>query len=113
MKSQGKIKNVKTKINARARKMLWHGIGNFVWASGNEQGEVGDSSKKFSGEERKAKGRMRFLMARCSAKLGRVASGSATQGLWLGDRKVGSQVIGIDRSRPGRRTVGEVRRKGR
>ena len=28
-----------------------------------------------------------------------VASGSATQGLWLGDRKVGSQVIDEDGSR--------------
>ena len=35
--------------------------------------------------------------------LGKKASGSATQGLWREDRKVGSQVIGEDRSRlPGR-----------
>ena len=39
----------------------------------------------------------------------KVASGSATQGLWLRNREVGSQVSGIDRSRfPGRRTVGKL-----
>ena len=37
---------------------------------------------------------MRLLRA-----CGKVASGSATQGLWLGNRKVGSQVIGKNRSR--------------
>ena len=31
---------------------------------------------------------MRLLWARGSAELGKVASGSATQGLWLGGRKV-------------------------
>ena len=51
---------------------------------------------KFSGRERKAKGRVRPLRARSLADLGDVASGSATQGLWLEDRKVGSQVIGED-----------------
>ena len=34
---------------------------------------------------------MRLLRARGSAELGKVASGSATQGLWLRNRKVGSQ----------------------
>ena len=29
------IEDVKKKIHARARKVLWHGIGNFVWASGS------------------------------------------------------------------------------
>ena len=54
---------------------------------------------------------MRLLRARDSAELGKVAFGSATQGLWLRNGKVRSQVIGEDRSRfPGRRTVGEVRR---
>ena len=57
---------------------------------------------------------MRPLRARGPAKLGKVAYGSATQGLWLRDRKVGSLVSGEDRSRlPGRGTVGEVRRGGR
>ena len=63
------------------------------------------------------KGRVRLLRARGSAKLRKVASGSATQGLWLRNRKVGSQVSGEDQSQfPGRRTVGEVRggeRRGR
>ena len=54
---------------------------------------------------------MRLFRARDLAELGKVASGSAEQGLWLGDRKMGSQVIGEDRSRlPGRGTVMEVRR---
>ena len=66
---------------------------------------------KFSGRERRANGRVRLLGARGSAELRKVASGSATQDLWLRNGKVRSQVSGIDRSRfPGRRTVGEVRR---
>ena len=54
---------------------------------------------KFSESERRAKGRVRLLMARGSAELREVASGSATQGLRLRNGKVGSQVSGIDRSR--------------
>ena len=66
---------------------------------------------KFSESERRAEGRVRFLRARGSAELREVASGSATQSLWLRNGKVRSQVSGIGRSRfPGRRTVGEVRR---
>ena len=42
------IENVKTKIHARARKVLQHGIGNFVWASGSGGKKVGGSCKKFS-----------------------------------------------------------------
>ena len=46
--------------------------------------------------------------------LGKVVSGSATQSLWLGDRKVGSQVVGEDQSRlPGRGAVRKVGRGGR
>ena len=52
--------------------------------------------------------------ARGLVELGKVASGSAAQDLWLRDRKVRSQVIGEDRSQfSGRGTVGEVRRGGR
>ena len=69
---------------------------------------------KFSGRERRAKGRVRLLRARGSAEHREVASGSATQGLWLKNEKVRLQVSGIDRSRfPGRRTVRKVRRRGR
>ena len=51
---------------------------------------------------------MILLRALGSAELGKVASGCATQSLWLGDRKVGFQVIGEDRSRlPGRKTARE------
>ena len=68
------------------------------------------SRKKFSRAEGGAKGRVRLFRARGSAELGKVASGSTTQGLWLGDRIVGSQVIGVDRSPlPGRGTVEKVR----
>ena len=94
--------------------MLWHRIGNFVWASGSGGEEVKSSRKNFSGRERKAKGRVRLPRARGSADLRKVASGSATLGLWLRDRKVESQVSGIDRSRFfGRRTVIKIRREGR
>ena len=47
---------------------------------------------KFSGGERRAKGRVRLLRARGSAQLREVASCSAAQGLWLRNGKVGSQV---------------------
>ena len=54
---------------------------------------------------------MRLIRARGSTKLREVAPGSATQGLWLRNGKVGSQISGMDRSRfLGRRTVWEIRR---
>ena len=40
---------------------------------------------------------MRLLRTHGLAELGKVASGSAMQGLWLGDRKVGSSLLGEDR----------------
>ena len=113
MQSIAEIENVK-KIHARARKMIQHRIGNFVWASGSGGEKVGGSRKNFSGRGRRAEGRMRLQGARGSAELREVAFDSATQGLWLRNGKVGSQVSGIDRSRfPGRAAVGEVRRAGR
>ena len=51
MQSPGKIEDVKKKIHARARKMLQHKIGNFVWASGSGQGYVGGSRKNSVGEK--------------------------------------------------------------
>ena len=48
MRNPGEIENVK-KIHARARKVLQHGIGNFVSASGSGRGEVGGRRKRFSG----------------------------------------------------------------
>ena len=54
---------------------------------------------------------MKLLRARCSAKLEQVASGSATQGNWPGNRKVRSQIVSEDHRRfPWRRIVGKVRR---
>ena len=49
MQRPGKIENALEKIYARARKVLYHRIGNFVWASGSGQREFGGSRKKFSG----------------------------------------------------------------
>ena len=57
---------------------------------------------------------MRLFRARGLVEHGQVASGSTTQGLWPGDSKVGSQIIGKDQSRlPRRGTVEEIRRGGR
>ena len=62
----------------------------------------------------RAERRVRLLRPRGLVDLGKVASGSATQGLWLGDRKVESQIIGENRSQlAGRGTIGEVRRRRR
>ena len=103
MPRPGKTEDVKKKIHARTRKVLYHGIGNFVWTSGSGRGEIGGSHKKFSETERRAKGQMRLHRACGFGKLREVAPGSATQGLWLRNGKVGSQVSCIDRSRfPGR-----------
>ena len=56
---------------------------------------------------------MRLHRACGSVEFGKVASGSAMLGFWLGDRKVGSQAINEDQSRLlGSGTVGEVRRGG-
>ena len=80
----------------------------FVWTSGSERGKVRGSREKFSGGEEGAERRMGLLGARVSAELGQVTSGSATQGLWLGSKKVRSQVISENQSRLlGRRTIGE------
>ena len=104
MQSPGKIKNVNSE---RGRCVSIE----FILASDSGREKVGGSRKKFSGREGRAKGRVRLLKARGTAELKEVASGSATQNLWLRNGKVGSQVSGIDRRRfPGKRTVGEVRR---
>ena len=51
---------------------------------------------------------MRLPRALGAAKLGKIASASATQSFWMGDREVGSQVVGEDRSRfPRKETIGE------
>ena len=88
MRSPGKIEDVKKKIHARARKVLQHGIGNFVRASGSGGRKVSGSRKKFGEGERKAEGRVRLLRACGSAELTEVASGFAMQGLWLRNEKV-------------------------
>ena len=64
MQKPGKIENVKKKIRARAKKLLWHGIGNLVWANGSGRGEVRGSRKKFSRGEGGVKWRVRPLKAR-------------------------------------------------
>ena len=56
MRRSGEVEDVKKKVHARARKMLLHGMGNFVWAGGSGREKAGGSHKKFSGGERRAKG---------------------------------------------------------
>ena len=64
---------------------------------------------KFSRRERRAN--RQEMRARGSAELREVVSGSTTQGLWLRNGKVRSQISGIDQSLfPGTGTVGKVRR---
>ena len=70
--------------------MLQHKIGDFVWASGSRGGEACGGREKFIRGEGGAETGKRLLRARCSAELGPVAFGFATQDLWLGNRKVGS-----------------------
>ena len=73
-----------------------------------------EAAARNSAERRRSKRTSETLRKRGLAELGKVASGSATHGLWLRNRKVGSQVMGIDRSRfPRRGTVGKVRKKRR
>ena len=96
MQTPGEVKDVKKKIHARARQMLLHGIGNFVWASTSGGGEVGGNRKTFSWRKKRAKGRVRLLRARGSAELRKGSLSFATQSLWLRNGKVGSQKGGID-----------------
>ena len=49
MQRLGKIENVKKKIHARVRKMIYHRISDLVWASDSGRKEVCGSLKKFSG----------------------------------------------------------------
>ena len=71
-------------------------------------------ARNSSGEKGEQKKGLRLFRAHGLVELGKVASGSASQGLWLGDGKVGFQVVGESRSQlPGRGTVGEVGRRGR
>ena len=88
MQIPGTIEDVKKKIHARARKMLQHGISNFVWDSGSGRGNFGGIREKFSGGEKRAEGRVRLLSVRGTAELREVASGSVTQGFWLRNRNV-------------------------
>ena len=61
-------------------------------------------------KKQEIKGQMRLHRECGSTELGKVASGCATQSLWLGDSKVGSQVISKDQSRlPGRGQLGKLR----
>ena len=71
--------------------MLEKRIGNSVSASGGAREEVRGSHKKFSGGEGGAKGRVRLLVACGLAELW-----PATQGFWLGNKKVRSHVVGKD-----------------
>ena len=69
-----------------------------MWASGSRRGEVGGSSKKFNVRKRRAERRVRVPRACGMVELKMVASGSATQGLWLRNGKVRSQVSSADQA---------------
>ena len=88
------IENVKKRI--RSEWGLQYEVENFVWARSRGRNEVGSSHEKFSKGEPIAERGMRFFRAQGSLKLRQVASGSATQNLWLRDRKVRSQVVVIN-----------------
>ena len=60
---------MKEKIYARARKVPWHGIGDFVCISGSGRVEVCGSHEKLSGGEGKEGRKMRFLIAPGPSKL--------------------------------------------
>ena len=65
-----------------------------MWTIGSKRKEVCGNHEKFSGEEGETERGMRLLGAYGSPDLGWV--GSTMLGLWLGNRKVGSQVVGKD-----------------
>ena len=55
---------------------------------------MANKTKKIPRERKESKTQVRLHRARGSAELSEVASGSATQGAWLRNGKVGSQVSG-------------------
>ena len=67
-----KIENISGKIHATARKVLYHGIGNFDWASGSGRGEVSGSRKKIQWGRRESK-----------------RKNETPQGMWLGEARKG------------------------
>ena len=87
-------------------------IGDFVWASGDGREKVCGTREKFRGKEGGARREIRFLRVRGSAELEQVVSNSATQGLWLRNKKIGSQVVGEDQSRLlAKKQLGELENK--
>ena len=75
---------------------------------------MAEDKERFVAAAKNSERGMKLLRACGFAELEKVAFISATQGLWLRNRKLGSQAVGEDRSRfPGRGTVEEVRRGGR
>ena len=81
MYKPGKIGSVKKKIHARARKVLYQGIDDFVWASGSGRKEVCGRPEKFSGRKGKTDRGIKFHRVRGSSYLGQAGSCSTTQGL--------------------------------
>ena len=105
MQSPGEIEDVKKKIHARARKMLYHGIANLSGPVTVEEEKLEEA-----GGEKRAEGRVRLLRARGTVEFRKVASGSA--GILVEKRKSGISGSCIDRSRlPGRKTIGGVRKE--
>ena len=81
MQSPGKIEKCVEENPCQSEEGALHGIGNFVWVSNSGRGEVCGSREKFIGGEAGAERQMRLLRAHGSAELGKITSGSASQGL--------------------------------
>ena len=61
-----------------------------------EEERLEAAARNLAGKKVEQKDKMRLLRARGSTEFGKVASDSAKQSLWLGDRRVGSHVIAED-----------------
>ena len=75
MPKPGKIRDMKKKIQVRAREVLQHGVSNSVWVHSSGRGEVGCIHQKFSGGEWRAERAMILLSNGGPGKLKQVASG--------------------------------------
>ena len=97
MQSPRKIENVKKKIHARGR-CFSMGKATLPGPVAVVEDRLVAASRNSAEEEGLAEGQVRLLRAHDSVELGKVASGSVAQGLWLRDRKVRFQGIGKDQS---------------
>ena len=99
MQRPGKIKNMKEKIHARARKVLFHGIVDFVSARGSGLGEVCGSRNKFNGKERRAEREMILLRVRGPSDLGKWRLALLRKAFGWKTETCDILVVGVDRCR--------------